>query len=277
MICKRFICISLAAFSIALIGFLISLVYLKKVSTDNRLPETKEGEVLNIKVSSPKSGGTFNLPIKVEGEARVFENVVSLKVVDEEDNLLFQDFFMASSSDVGQFGPFSYNITTLLSEPVSEKIFIKIYWDSPKDGSPLDEITIPVVLGDKNLKVASYFGKKPESGDDCQKVFPLYRLIAKTESIGGRALTILLSGLLTEKEKAAGYFSSLPEGAKLISLNIKNGTAYADFDGGLDEKIGGSCRVSAIRSQIESTLKQFSSVKKVVISVNGETESALQP
>ena len=41
--------------------------------------------------------------------------------------------------------------------------------------------------------------------------------------------------------------------------------------------VAGSCRVLAIRAQIESTLKQFPSIKKVVISVNGRTGEVLQP
>jgi len=35
--------------------------------------------------------------------------------------------------------------------------------------------------------------------------------------------------------------------------------------------------VGSIRSQIESTLKQFPSVKQVIISVDGRTDDILQP
>jgi len=45
----------------------------------------------------------------------------------------------------------------------------------------------------------------------------------------------------------------------------------------LQYQVGGSCRVSAIRAQIIETLKQFSTVKNVVISINGRTEDILQP
>jgi len=275
---KRFLCISLCALIFSFIGFVAATLYLKSVIADRRIPPVKEGEAINIKISEPREGETFNLPISMKGEARVFENVVSLKVLDEENNLLLQDFFMADSPDVGEFGNFSYVIDTLLKEPVSNKIVIQIYWDSPKDGSPLDVVSIPVLLGDKNIKLAAYFGNSLQgSSDDCQKVFPLYRLTAKTEAIGAKSLSLLFNAFLSEEEKTAGYFSSLPEDAKLNSLDVKkDGTAYADFNGNLNA-VGGSCRVSAIRSQIESTLKQFSSVKKVIISVNGEVESALQP
>jgi hypothetical protein len=274
---KRFLCISLCALVFSFIGFVAATLYLKSVIADRRIPSVKEGEAINIKISEPKADETFNLPISVKGEARVFENVVSLKVTDEENNLLLQDFFMANSPDVGEFGNFSYVIDTLLKEPVSKKIFIQIYWDSPKDGSPLDVVSIPVYLSDKNIKLAAYFGNSAlGSSDDCQKVFPLYRLTSETKTVGAKSLSLLLNSLLSGEEKEAGYFSSLPDDTKLISLNIKNGAAYADFNSSLNA-VGGSCRVSAIRSQIENTLKQFDSVKKVIISVNGEVESALEP
>lgn len=274
---KRFLSISLCALIFAFAGFVVSTLYLKSVINDRRIPSIKEGQAINIKISEPKADETFDLPIYIKGEARVFENVVSLKVIDEENNLLLQDFFMADSPDVGKFGNFSYVVDTLLKEPVSSKITIQIYWDSPRDGSPLDVVSIPVFLGDKNIKLAAYFGNSAlGSSDDCQKVFPLYRLTAKTEAIGAKSLSLLFNAFLSEEEKKAGYFSSLPDDAKLIYLNIKDGVAYADFNNSFNS-VGGSCRVSAIRSQVETTLKQFDSVKKVVISVGGDSESALQP
>jgi len=45
----------------------------------------------------------------------------------------------------------------------------------------------------------------------------------------------------------------------------------------LEEAVGGSCRVTAIRSQIEQTLKQFSTVQSVIISIDNRTEDILQP
>jgi len=41
--------------------------------------------------------------------------------------------------------------------------------------------------------------------------------------------------------------------------------------------VAGSCRVGAIRAQIEETLKQFPTVQNVIISVNGNTENILEP
>ena len=60
-------------------------------------------------------------------------------------------------------------------------------------------------------------------------------------------------------------------------MTIADETAKVDFDETMEKGMGGSCRVSAIRAQITETLKQFSTVKDVIISVNGRTEDILQP
>ena len=78
-------------------------------------------------------------------------------------------------------------------------------------------------------------------------------------------------------ELGEGYDTSISGQTGINSVTIKNGTAYVDFDENLEYGIAGSCKVTAIRSQVEATLKQFSSIKNVVISVNGRTEDILQP
>jgi spore germination protein GerM len=63
----------------------------------------------------------------------------------------------------------------------------------------------------------------------------------------------------------------------LKGIKIEGGVATVDFDKTLMDKVGGSCRVGAIRSQIENTLKQFSTIKEVIVSVGGKTEGVLEP
>jgi spore germination protein GerM len=122
-----------------------------------------------------------------------------------------------------------------------------------------------------------FFGNSvldPEAS--CVKVFPVARSIMKTETVGKASLEEMLKGP-TPEEKMQGYFTSIGEGVTVQKLAIKNDTAYADFNDALERSAGGSCRVSAIRSQIAETLKQFPTVKNVVISINGKTEDILQP
>jgi len=111
---------------------------------------------------------------------------------------------------------------------------------------------------------------------DCQKNFAVERTIPKTVAVARAALEQLLAGP-TESEKVEGYFTSINSGVKIQSLVVANGVANVDFDEQLEFQVGGSCRVAAIASQIRETLKQFSTVKDVVISINGRTEDILQP
>lgn len=113
------------------------------------------------------------------------------------------------------------------------------------------------------------------SANDCQQVFPVRRLITAKGGVYRAALEALIEGP-NAKEREAGYFTSLPDGVELRSIRVENGTAYADFNEALN-RVGGSCRVASIRAQIEATLREFSGVKDVVISVNGDAETALQP
>ena len=93
---------------------------------------------------------------------------------------------------------------------------------------------------------------------------------------GNTALLELLKGT-TSAEEDKGYLSSIPAGVTINSLSISKGTAYVDFNEKLGEGVGGTCLVDRIRGQITQTLKQFSTVDKVVISINGESEAILQP
>jgi len=110
----------------------------------------------------------------------------------------------------------------------------------------------------------------------CNKVFSVTRQISKTQAIARVALEELLRGP-SDLEKNSGYSTTLNSGVVIQSLKVENGVAYVDFNEQLQYQVGGSCRVSFIRAQIEQTLKQFSTVKNVVISINGRSEDILQP
>lgn len=147
--------------------------------------------------------------------------------------------------------------------------FVKIFGGSFSPDSALAfewEKQVNVYFGNKNMG----------SSEDCSKVFPLSRTILNAETFGPGALGALLKGV-SAGEKEAGYFSSLNDGILLQKFEIKNKTAYVDFDSRFNEGMGGSCRVTAIMSQIENTLNNLPDIDAVVISVNGETEGILEP
>lgn len=141
--------------------------------------------------------------------------------------------------------------------------------------APQDKETI--VLVPEKIKVKAYFNNnKLDPEITCYKVFPVEREVIKTPALARAAIEELLLGT-TASEKEAGYFTSLNTNIKIQSLNIESGLAQIDFSEELGTAVGGSCRVGAIRAQIAETLRQFSSVQEVIISINGRTEDILQP
>ncbi len=71
--------------------------------------------------------------------------------------------------------------------------------------------------------------------------------------------------------------TSINSGVKIQRLSIQNGLARIDVNAMLEFKVSGSCRFQSIRAQIEQTLKQFPTVREVVISIDGRTDEILQP
>lgn len=97
----------------------------------------------NIEVLSPRTGDAVQSGFAVKGNARVFENVVSIRLTDSGGNILVQTWTYANAPDVGKFGPFEkmLNFQTYATEGTLE-----IYQSSAKDGSEIDKVTIPLLF-----------------------------------------------------------------------------------------------------------------------------------
>jgi len=142
---------------------------------------------------------------------------------------------------------------------------------NPKNSMPNEP------CGIESIKIKVFFNNdKLDPEYSCNKAFPVEREIAETQAVARAALEELLEGP-TQEEESQGFFTTINPGVKIQKLTIENGVAKADFDEQLEFQVGGSCRVSAIRAEITQTLKQFSTVKEVVISIDGRTEDILQP
>ena len=63
----------------------------------------------------------------------------------------------------------------------------------------------------------------------------------------------------------------------LRMLRIVDGIATAEFSQEMEAYSGGSLRVTLIQRQIHQTLRQFSTVQEVRITIEGEGEDILQP
>jgi hypothetical protein len=232
----------------------------------------------NIIVSQPGAEETLVDSFTLVGRARTFESHVNYRLTDASGQVLANNVFIYEAEDMGIFGDFSLNVD--FAEPTAATGTLEVFQGSAKDGSEIDKVTIPVRFNvAETTKIKVFFNNTifDPNLPDCSKVYGVERQIIKTARVGESAILELLKGP-TATEVEAGYLSNLPSTKiTLKSLTIRDGVAYADFDEALQKNVGGSCRVAAIRSQITETLKQFPTVKSVVISVGGEVDEALQP
>lgn len=157
--------------------------------------------------------------------------------------------------------------------------------------SPGDKILTEL----NSVKIFLSNSKVDAEGLYCEKTYSVERQLPSTAKAGdesylGELAYFVLSELLkgpTETERDNGFFTSINQGARVRRIVIKDKTASVDFNEELDRgvarlaeaptKRAGSCMVQAIQSQITETLKQFSEIREVVISVEGRSEEVLQP
>lgn len=109
----------------------------------NELPPV-HNESTNIKVSAPEAYTGVASPLTVQGEARVFENVVNLRLKDANGQTLVESTATAASPDVGQFGPFTASLTFTATPGTTGTL--EVFTTSAKDGSEVDKVTLPVTF-----------------------------------------------------------------------------------------------------------------------------------
>jgi len=233
-----------------------------------------------IHLFKPQPNDLITDKLIIEGEARgtwFFEAVAPFYILSSDFATMTSGYIEAKSDWMTEnFVPFYKEVTFI---PTDEKGFLLLKNDNPSGSSEKDlfymlplQFQIPETL---SIKVF-FNNSRLDPEFSCNKVFPVERKIIKTQAVAKAALEELLKGT-TEEEKKEGFLTSINPDVKIQSLTIKNEIAYVDFNEQLEFQVGGSCRVAAIRSQIIETLKQFSTIKDVVISINGRTEDILQP
>jgi len=244
---------------------------------DNEKPQEEQDVIL----FSPKPNETVSSPILLQGKARgswFFEASFPVSLVDSSNKELARSHVEAigdwMTEDYVEFKGilnFEVNVTTSATL-VLEK-------DNPS-GLPENagKIEVSIILSPAEVSVVKVFfnNDKLDPEFSCNKVFSVERKIEKTAAVARAALEELLKGPIGN-EKDLGFFTSMNQGVKIQKLTIENGVAKVDFDDQVEFQVGGSCRVSAIRAQITETLKQFSTVKDIVISIDGRIEDILQP
>ncbi len=123
--------------------------------------------------------------------------------------------------------------------------------------------TIPIKLFYQNTR------KSEALGDPCslESIMPIVVNMPDTESPIRDSITRLIDGNLSDENMAHGFTTGfpLPDFSLASSTFTQNGTLTLEFTKAPGFTMGGSCRVQLLAHQIESTAKQFKSVKKVVL------------
>ena len=234
-----------------------------------------------IRVNVPRPNQTINSPLMIEGEARgiwFFEGDFPVKLLDQNDNVVAVGIASAQGEWMTEdFVPFTVMLE--FNAPSDKKGKLVLIKDNPS-GLPENDnqLVVPVIFSPVSTMIIKVYFNNDKLDPEfyCDKVFPTERKIAKTQAVARAALEELLKGPTTW-EKEEGFLTNINNDVKIQKLVIENGIAKIDFNEQLEFQVGGSCRVAAIRSQITETLKQFSSVKEVIISINGRIEDILQP
>jgi hypothetical protein len=289
---KTIVIFSILGFLILSLVLLISLPHIGGTPVDDEKPEAREGGEADEEVSADplpanlrdlnvSAGQRIESPVTLSGEARLwyFEASFPISITDREGNILAQSPAQAQGEWMTEeFVPFEATLEFDISEET--RGFIVYEKDNPSGLPEHAEVyRLPVILTpseEQTMTVMYYLSPEGDQGPsnyDCSEVKPLSKIIPETGAPARAALEVLIeaSGNVPD-----GYATNIPRDVEINTLTVENGTAYVDFSRELNQ-VAGSCAVEAARAQIESTLKQFPTVSRVEISVEGNIDEALQP
>lgn len=270
---------------IVLIVVILGGIYLytsKKV--DAPVVDENNSEVLGNKEDlvsfSVKAGDTVSGMLNLSGSVKnayFFEGNILISLLDSNQNVLKQGYGTATT-DWMTTEPISFT-SSIDSTGLNGSGFILIQNDDPSDGEggPAKKIFIPVIfynINKETMSVKLFFPNKifnPESFD-CSLVYSVDRIIPYTQAVATATLNELIKGPTAEEEKN-GYFGVIPDGTKINSIKIENGILSVDFSKEVQSG-GGSCSMASRTSSLSKTISQFSTVKSIKISVEGNSNQS---
>jgi len=140
------------AFLLFMIGMVLVLYLLANRSATPKTEATPTPTPLvaasgNIVIMSPSAESSVNQDFLIRGKARVFENVVSIRVRTKlTRKVLLQDTAMAYTPDTSQLGDFVYNAHLSSSDILrpNDIILLEVFQASAKDGREIDKVVIPL-------------------------------------------------------------------------------------------------------------------------------------
>ena len=234
----------------------------------------------DIVILTPTTIGPVASPLEIKGLAKgnwFFEANFPVTITDADHNQLGQHYVTATADWMSEsLVPFTGTLE--FSPPKTATGYLVFKNDNPSGASEHEKtFELPITFTPQTRTVQLFFNnKKLDPAYLCSTVFPVSRKIPWTEGIARATIEELIKGP-SEEEKVSAYFTNIAPDVRVNALTIENGVAKIDLSEELERNVAGSCRVSAIRSQITQTLKQFPTINSVIVSINGNTDTILQP
>jgi len=237
-------------------------------------PEPGEVAIIdnNIVVNKPLSNDTITSPLEITGRAKVSEGTVLFRLKDAWENVIASGSVNTNINE-SDWGYFSGELK--FDTPASPFGWLEVYSQNSSDGSELNLIKLPIVFQDyQKPKVKVFYNSVKEDPElkDCSKVYSVEREIDFTNQQVLAALNELFKGV-SDQEAKDGFVTNLPkDGIKVQQVELKDGRLLVDFNSALVQGLTGKCKNVGAKAQIIGTLKQFSAVKEVVVSVDGKVD-----
>ena len=196
------------------------------------------GTTGNIHVFNPSANDEVGLPLVIKGEARTFEAAFSYRIKNSKGTVLVEGHSMTTGTeDYPAFRPFEVSVN--YPDPKTASGSVEVFSMSAKDGSEINKVIVPVTF----KKITDAQEVKLYINIDA----PITVRIPKTDTPVRATLDVLLKmmgGNLT-----------------INSVALKSGVLTVDMKGMVD---------AATQAKITKTAMQFSSVKSVVITIDGK-------
>ena len=231
-----------------------------------------------LRIVAPRADQAVSLPLIVRGDVRIGSGTTArLLLTDRDGFALVEEILPLPKAHSGQIVPFDASISFPRPLGTGGTLTVSLF---TQKGKLQEQAEIPVrFLPIASVEIKAFFGntERDPKAEYCAVSYPVARRVAVAEDLLSASLRELMNGpsILEQRQR---FFTSLPEGLTVLSLEDDDGHVTVMFNKALAEGIAGSCRVQAIRSQIERTLRQFPFVKEVTLAVEGIPDAeVLQP
>ena len=256
------------------VGFPAELTHPRSCTTGLRV--FWEDDRTDIRIFAPLDGLRVGLPLVIQGEANVGSGSLQFRLTDQRGDELVQDVIPAPRAASGQYVRFSSSV--YYPRPLGTGGTLQVFIVPLAGSQERGEVDVPLTLTPTaSAEVKMYFGNRERDphAQACDVSYPVARRIPLSEDLLLASLRELLHGpTLTEKRQL--FFTNIPTGVVIQSMKFEEGKAMVDFSSQLKQAVT-PCGIDAIRSQIERTLKQFTAVQTVELTVDGKQVVTTDP